>query len=73
MTAQLTDAQYLGTKSEREAISLREGVKSMKEQWGREMRTLREEMKLTVEKGKKEREEVVSGQTRSRVQCMLTT
>ncbi len=60
MTTQLNEAQYLGTKSERESAALREGVKSMKEQWGREVKSLREEIRVSGEKAKKEREEMVS-------------
>lgn len=47
-------------RSEREAVSLRDSVKSLRGVWAREVRAVREEMKRSEEKGREEREEAVS-------------
>lgn len=60
MTTQLKEAQLSQQRSEREAVSLRDSVKSLRDVWAREVRAVREEMKRSEEKGQQEREEAVS-------------
>ena len=60
MSAQLSEAQNNQARAEREAESLREGVRSLKELWAREMTAVREEWKRGEERGRREREEAVS-------------
>ncbi|WVF70453.1 hypothetical protein IAT40_005243 [Kwoniella sp. CBS 6097] len=57
MTAQLTEAQAGQAKAERECASLRDSVRSLRDVWAREVKSVREEWKRGEEKGKKEREE----------------
>ncbi|KAK8866156.1 hypothetical protein IAR55_001307 [Kwoniella newhampshirensis] len=57
MTAQLTEAQAGQAKAERECASLRESVKSLRDVWAREVKSVREEWKRGEERGKREREE----------------
>jgi len=56
MTAQLLDAQASQAKAEREAVSLRDSVKSLRDVWAREIKTVREEWKQGTEKERKDRE-----------------
>jgi flagellar biosynthesis/type III secretory pathway protein FliH len=60
MTAQLVEAQTAQTKAERECNSLRDGVRSLREAWAREVKSVREEFKKGEERGLREREEAVS-------------
>ncbi|WWD17638.1 hypothetical protein CI109_102079 [Kwoniella shandongensis] len=57
MTAQLTEAQAGQAKAERECSSLRESVKSLRDVWAREVKSVKEEWKRGEEKGRREREE----------------
>ncbi|OCF42287.1 hypothetical protein I317_03907 [Kwoniella heveanensis CBS 569] len=57
MTAQLTEAQAGQAKAERECASLRDSVRSLRDVWAREVKSVREEWKKGEEKGKREREE----------------
>ncbi|ORY29368.1 hypothetical protein BCR39DRAFT_175626 [Naematelia encephala] len=57
MTSQLTDSQVSQARAEREERALRESVKSLRDVWTREVKAVREEVKRTEEKGRKEREE----------------
>lgn len=59
MTAQLGEAQTNQARAEREATSLRESVKSLRDVWARELKAVREEWKRGEEKGRKEREDAV--------------
>jgi hypothetical protein len=59
MTMQLNDAQLTSKKAETECSSMKEGMRSLKEQWAREVKALREEVKVGVERSRKEREEAV--------------
>jgi hypothetical protein len=61
MAAQLTDAQSNQARAEREATSLREGVKSLRDVWARDIKSVREEWKKGEEKARAEREEAVGG------------
>jgi hydroxylamine reductase (hybrid-cluster protein) len=62
MTAKLQEAQTLATKSEREAVVLREGFAQYKEMQKREMGELRVEMARLVEGTRAEMDEAVSSQ-----------
>ncbi|CAD6587762.1 MAG: hypothetical protein TREMPRED_004849 [Tremellales sp. Tagirdzhanova-0007] len=57
MSAQLSESQNNQARAEREAENLREGVRSLKEVWAREMMAVREEWKRGEERGRREREE----------------
>lgn len=57
MTQQMNDARVEKTKAERECVSLRDGVKSLRDVWAREVKTLKEEMRRKEEEDKKEMEE----------------
>ena len=59
MSAQLSESQNNQARAEREAENLREGVRSLKEVWAREMMAVREEWKRGEERGRREREEAV--------------
>jgi hypothetical protein len=62
MTAKLQEAQTLATKSEREAVVLRDGFSQYKEMQKREMGELRVEVARLVEGTRAEMEEAVSPQ-----------
>ncbi|KAK4689456.1 hypothetical protein P7C73_g619, partial [Tremellales sp. Uapishka_1] len=57
MSTQVLEAQAAQAKAERESNSLRDSVKSLRDVWGREIKTVRDEWKRSEEKGKREREE----------------
>ncbi|KIR97302.1 hypothetical protein L804_05484 [Cryptococcus deuterogattii 2001/935-1] len=57
MTQQMNDARVEKTKAERECVSLRDGVKSLRDVWAREVKALTEEMRRKEEEDKKEMEE----------------
>lgn len=59
MTQQMNDARVEKTKAERECVSLRDGVKSLRDVWAREVKALKEEMRRKEEEDKKEMEEAV--------------
>jgi len=52
MTSQLSDAQASQHKAEREANSLRDSVKSLKDVWARELKGVKEDMRNAQEKAK---------------------
>ncbi|OCF34049.1 hypothetical protein I316_04396 [Kwoniella heveanensis BCC8398] len=56
MTAQLTEAQAGQAKAERES-AYTDSVRSLRDVWAREVKSVREEWKKGEEKGKREREE----------------
>lgn len=60
MTTKLQEAQMVSTKSEREAISLREGFLAYKEMQRRELGEVKAEFKVLVERSKVEMDETVS-------------
>lgn len=60
MTAQVAEAQHAQARAEREAASLREAVKSLRDVWAREVRVVREEWRDGKERQEREREEAVS-------------
>lgn len=59
MSAQLTESQTSQVKAEKEASSLRESVKSLREVWTRELKGVREEWRKGEEQGRRERDEAV--------------
>lgn len=59
MTQQMNDAIVEKTKAERECVSLRDGVKSLRDVWAREVKALKEEMRRKEEEDKEEMEEAV--------------
>lgn len=60
MSAELIEAQTTSSKAERESIALRDGIKGMKDQWSKEVKALKGEIKVGVEEGKRGLEETVS-------------
>lgn len=52
MTAQVADAQAAQIKAEREANSLRDGVRSLRDVWAREVKGVKDAMKRSEEKSK---------------------
>lgn len=58
MTQQMDDARVEKTKAERECVSLRDGVKSLRDVWAREVKAL-EELRRKEEEDKREMEEAV--------------
>jgi F0F1-type ATP synthase membrane subunit b/b' len=59
-TTQLGEAQTAQAKAEREATSLRESVKSLRDVWAKEVRGVREEVKKGEERWRSERTVAVS-------------
>jgi hypothetical protein len=59
MATQLADAQLSSKKAETECSSMKEGMRSLKEQWARDVKGLRDEVKAGSERSRKEREEAV--------------
>ncbi len=59
MSVQLIEAQTSQARAEREAGSLRESVRSLRDVWGREVRGVREEWRRGEERGRREREDAV--------------
>jgi len=59
MTSQLGEAQHAQARAEREAASLREGVKSLRDVWVREVKTVKEDWRNGKERLEREREEAV--------------
>lgn len=59
MSAQLTEAQHAQATAEREAASLRGAVKSLRDAWAREIRSVRADWKTGIERSEKDREEAV--------------
>ncbi|OWZ28536.1 hypothetical protein C356_06373 [Cryptococcus neoformans c45] len=57
MTQQMNDARMEKTKAERECVSLRDGLKSLRDVWAREVKALKEEIRRKEEEDKKEVEE----------------
>lgn len=57
MKQQMNDARVEKTKAERECVSLRDGVKSLRDVWAREVKALKEEIRRKEEGDKKEMEE----------------
>ncbi|WVR06095.1 hypothetical protein IAU60_003123 [Kwoniella sp. DSM 27419] len=57
MMTQLTEAQAGQAKAERECAALRDSVRSLRDVWAREVKSVREESRRGEEKGKKDREE----------------
>ncbi|XAO27200.1 hypothetical protein I312_106042 [Cryptococcus bacillisporus CA1280] len=57
MTQQMNDAIVEKTKAERECVSLRDGVKSLRDVWAREVKALKEEMRRKEGEDKEEIEE----------------
>lgn len=60
MTSQLADAQAAQLKADREASSLRDGVKSLRDSWTRELKAVRDEVKQAEEKGRNDTAAAVS-------------
>jgi hypothetical protein len=60
MTSQLADAQAAQLKADREASSLRDGVKSLRDAWTRELKAVRDEVKQAEEKGRDDTAAAVS-------------
>ena len=60
MTAQMKEAQLARAKAESESSNLRDGVRSLKDAWTREVRVIKEDMRVAEERGRKERDEAVS-------------
>jgi hypothetical protein len=60
MTTKLQEAQMVSTKSEREAISLREGFQAYKEMQKKEVAEIKAEFRGLVERSKGEADEAVS-------------
>lgn len=63
MTAQVTEATFAQTKSDKECAALKDSVRSLREAWAREMKAVRDEWRKNTEREVKEREEAVSGRT----------
>lgn len=59
MTAQLQEASISQKQAERECVSLRDGVKSLRDAWAREIKAVKDEWKKGVERERQEREEAV--------------
>lgn len=59
MTQQMNDARMEKTKAERECVSLRDGLKSLRDVWAREVKALKEVIRRKEEEDKKEVEEAV--------------
>lgn len=59
MTSQLADAQATQHKAEREANSLRDSVKSLKDVWARDLKGVKEDMRNAQVKGKADMENAV--------------
>lgn len=57
MTQQMNDARMEKTKAERECVSLRDGLKSLRDVWAREVKALKEVIRRKEEEDKKEVEE----------------
>lgn len=62
MASQLADAQATQHKAEREANSLRDSVKSLKDVWARDLKGVKEEMRNAQEKGRLDMENAVSAE-----------
>lgn len=60
MSAQLVEAQERQARADRECGAMRDGIKSLKEVWGREVRGLKEDVKKREEESRSEKEEMVS-------------
>lgn len=60
MTAQVTEATFAQTKSDKECASLKDSVRSLRDAWAREMKAVKEEYKRSTEREKHDREEAVS-------------
>ncbi len=54
MTAELEESQARSMKAEREAMALKDGFKGLKENWAKDMKSLRAEIKATAEDHRKE-------------------
>jgi hypothetical protein len=63
MTSQLVEAQEKHAKADKECLAMRDGLKSLKEVWGREVRGLKDEMRQGEDKWRAERDEAVSGRS----------
>ncbi|ORX37364.1 hypothetical protein BD324DRAFT_625854 [Kockovaella imperatae] len=59
MTAQVKEATLARGRAESDSSSLRDGIKSLKEAWARELKAVKEEMRAVEEAGRKEREEAM--------------
>ncbi len=59
MTAQVTEATFAQTKSDKECASLKSSVRSLRDAWGREMKVVKQEWRKGAEREKQEREEAV--------------
>jgi hypothetical protein len=59
MTAQVTEATFAQTKSDKECASLKDSVRSLREAWAREMKAVKDEWKSGQERERLEREEAV--------------
>ena len=63
MTTQLKEAQLAKMKAESESNALRDGVKSLREGWAREVKAIKEEMRSAQEASRKERDDTVSSRS----------
>lgn len=66
MESQVNTARIAQQKAERESGSLRDSVKSLKDVWARDLKTVRDEMKRSEEKSRKEVDDAVRGN------CLVT-